>query len=1093
MRESCCKTTASQGFIDEVAALDRTRAPAYTVSRIKRRHELKHPIRFLLGVLVGLHLTSAAAFAQATITGVVRDTSGAVLPGVSVEATSTALTEKVRTALTDGTGQYRIVTLPPGEYVLTFALTGFTTVKRDNVTVSGSGVIPINAEMRLGSLEETITVSGVSPVVDTQSARRETVVNAETINALPMTRNYGGVLYATPGLTVQPGVNNNALMPGMSLFSSHGGISTEGRVFVDGVSVNGPFGQNSVTQFAFDVANAQEMQVQVGGGLGENETGGPIANIVPKSGGNTLSGNFFISGTTSSLQGNNVTDTLRGQGIANPPTVRKNWDGSVGMGGPIVRDRLWFFGNFRSVGIAQVVAGGLAPNANLGNNALWAYRPEGGVETRFTESKRDLSGRLTGQLTPRHRLTFSYQPQHRCLGSTLTTDADGCRVRDGDWIGAPFGSETIAPEAGPGYQDGPVSLTQATWTSPISNRHLLDGAVSRFWYGIIGSGHMPPDAPMGLVGVTEASNILGRPNSSYRAPYGWGVYDTVSWNWRASWSYVTGGHSAKLGYQGTEMKYDWVNYTNPSLMRYTFNSSAPANAACVVQDGTRLCPTSVNYTITEDFENANRAVAHSVFFQDQWTYSRMTLQGALRYDYVYSWAPAEGNGTDQTSRFTSTPIRFPRTDSVTGYHDLSPRFGVAYDLFGNGKTALKGSVGRFLQAATADGIYSSQSPAGNFVRQVTNRAWTDSNGNFLVDCNLLSPAAQDTSASGGDVCGGLVGNNLNFGNLNPNIVTVDPDILQGFGVRPYNWRYGASIQHEVYPGMSLEVGYNRRTWHNFFVTYNELVGPADYDIWSVPVPNNQHLPNAGGTASFVAITPAAASRGVRDFQTRETNVAGEARTAYWHGVDVNATARLRGNLNLQAGTSTGRGVRNTCALWEARPQFAIAGGTAQRLDACDVTEPWITTFRGLASYRIPKAEVQLSTSLRSVRTIASENASNGASLAANYQLPNTVVQQLLGRLPAGANAAQTTTVNLLAPSELYPLMRRTEVDVRVAKILRFGGSRLDVGVDIYNLFNSNATTTFLQTFLYTNNGANWLDPTAILGPRLARLNATLTF
>ena len=156
-------------------------------------------------------------------------------------------------------------------------------------------------------------------------------------------------------------------------------------------------------------------------------------------------------------------------------------------------------------------------------------------------------------------------------------------MRGDDWIGAPFGSETVAPEAGPGYQDAPVSLTQATYTATISSRHLLDAAVSRFWYGIIGSGAMPPDAPMGFIGVTESSNLYGRPGISYRAPYGWGEYDTVSWNWRAAWSYVTGGHSAKLGYQGTQMKYDWVNYTNPSLMRYGFTAGSP---------------TSVNYTIT---------------------------------------------------------------------------------------------------------------------------------------------------------------------------------------------------------------------------------------------------------------------------------------------------------------------------------------------------------------------------------------------------------------------------------------------------------------------------------------------------------------
>jgi hypothetical protein len=318
---------------------------------------------------------------------------------------------------------------------------------------------------------------------------------------------------------------------------------------------------------------------------------------------------------------------------------------------------------------------------------------------------------------------------------------------------------------------------------------------------------------------------------------------------------------------------------------------------------------------------------------------------------------------------------------------------------------------------------------------------------------------------------------------------VDPDILSGWGVRPYNWRFSGSIQHELVSGVSVEAGYNRRHWGNFVVTYNELVGASDYDTWTVPVPDNPNLPNAGGTASFAAITPAASARGVRDFQTSEEKVAGEARTAYWHGVDLNATARMRGSLTVQAGTTTGRGVRNICALWQARPQ--LAGNN--RLDSCDVTEPWLTTFRGLASYRIPKVDVQVSATIRSARTVASENASNGASLSANYQLPNTVVQQLLGRLPAGASAAQTTTVNLLGSSELYPLTRRTEVDMRFAKILRFGSRRLDVGVDLYNLFNSNVTTTYLQTYLYSNNGATWLDPTAILGPRLARLNATLTF
>jgi hypothetical protein len=235
-------------------------------TRLQRENQMRNSLNVL--IVLGVLLLPSTVFAQATIAGVVRDASGAVLPGVTVEAASPALTDKVRTVVSDSSGQYRIVTLPPGRYTVKFVLTGFTVVQRDDVTVSGSGVIPINADMRIGTLQETITVSGASPLVDTQTTRRETVIDSETINALPITRNYGGLLSATPGLVVQPGVNANALQPSMSLFSAHGGISTEGRVFVNGVSVNGPFGQNSVTQFAFDVGNAQEMQVMVGGGLG---------------------------------------------------------------------------------------------------------------------------------------------------------------------------------------------------------------------------------------------------------------------------------------------------------------------------------------------------------------------------------------------------------------------------------------------------------------------------------------------------------------------------------------------------------------------------------------------------------------------------------------------------------------------------------------------------------------------------------------------------------------------------------------------------------------------------------------------------------
>jgi hypothetical protein len=299
--------------------------------------------------------------------------------------------------------------------------------------------------------------------------------------------------------------------------------------------------------------------------------------------------------------------------------------------------------------------------------------------------------------------------------------------------------------------------------------------------------------------------------------------------------------------------------------------------------------------------------------------------------------------------------------------------------------------------------------------------------------------------------------------------------------------------------VSVDFGYNRRWWGNFFTTVNTLVNASDYQTWTVPVPDDPRLAEAGAgqTASFVAITPAAAARGSQTFQTKETAYA-PARTVYWHGVDYQATARLASGLTLQGGGSTGRGVRNTCALWEAVPQLQ----GSNRADACDVTERWTSTLRGLASYRVPKVDALVSLIVRSNRTSASGDfGSNGSSLDATYRLPNACaannpgcpsVMTYLGRLPAGGNANGFTNVTMTTPGMLYP-ERRNQVDMRFAKILRFGRSRYDIGVDLYNMLNANTTLGYDETYQATDNGATWLTPESITQPRLVRFNVTMTF
>ena len=231
--------------------------------------------------------------------------------------------------------------------------------------------------------------------------------------------------------------------------------------------------------------------------------------------------------------------------------------------------------------------------------------------------------------------------------------------------------------------------------------------------------------------------------------------------------------------------------------------------------------------------------------------------------------------------------------SVKGYNDITPRMGAAYDVFGTGKTALKANLGKYLKSAEVGGIYAANNPAVKTVTRVTARPWTDGNRNFRIDCDLTNPGLQDNLASGGDRCAALGGNDLNFGNPNPDLTTIDPAMLEGWSVRESDWQFGVSVQQEVLPRVGLEVGYNRRWFQNFLVTDNLLVGPADYQPWTLTAPLHPELPDGGGyPVTLYDPTPAAFARGAQNFQTFETNF-GPARTWYWHGVDVTANARLR--------------------------------------------------------------------------------------------------------------------------------------------------------------------------------------------------------
>jgi hypothetical protein len=978
-------------------------------------------------VLTLLALRPSAASAQASITGLVRDASGAVLPGVTVEASSPALIEKVRVAATDGTGQYRIIDLRPGTYTVIFTLPGFSTVRQENIELTGSITASVNAELRVGALEETITVTAEAAVVDVQSVTQQRVLPREIISAIPTGRTHTTVAILIPGITGIRDVGGQSTLTTQGAMAIHGGQSGDSRVMVDGMTTQNSESTGSLSNHMSDMGGTQELTVDYAGGTADQPFAGIRINIIPREGGNRFSGSFYGTYANDKFEGNNYSQELQDRGLATPNSLRRVYDFNPNLGGPIQRDRLWFFAGARWVENNTFLAG-LFYNLHAGDPNAWTYEPDVSRQAWTRISQRTVNGRVTWQAAQKHKIAAYYDNQGRCY----------C-----NWNTGHAGANIVSPEAMSRLVWPKNRFLTTSWSSPLSNRLLLE---ARF-----GNRHetydypnVMPDGDPGYSLVQVIDQGLG--NLAYRAMGGHSntnrpFQETASKisQVSASMAYVTGAHSFKFGFSDA-----WVDrkskagsadrQTYPYAFR--FNNGVPNQIT--------------QFAIPYNNQTKQRAEL-GLYAQDRWTLDRLTLNVGVRFDWYSSYFPEQTLGAGPL--IPNRNITFPETEGLN-FKDVTPRFGVAYDLFGNGKTALKATVGRYPRAVgIGQQLLGEDANPAIRVSRVTSRSWNDADSDYVPDCDLVTLQANGE-------CGRVA--DLNFGLPIPS-TNLDSRVTTGWHTRPYQWEFSAGIQQQVVDRVSMNFGYFRRVYGNFAVTDNLLVESSDYSPFSITAPLHPRLPDGGGYLidDLYDLNPDRVG-----FVSNLYRPAGDfgKQVQHWNGVDVTLDARLQG-VTVQGGLSTGRTTNDGCDVVVDNPSRQY----------CRTVEKFLTQVKFLTAYTVPRVDVQLSATFQSLP---------GPAIAANYNAPNALVQPSLGRPLSGG--ASNISINLVEPGTMFG-ERSNQLDLRFSKIFRLDRLRPVVNLDIYNATNANPVISQNNAF------AAWQRPTAILSARLLKLSAQIDF
>jgi hypothetical protein len=948
-------------------------------------------------IVTMMALLPATAFAQSSIAGTARDTSGALLPGVTVEAFSDALIERSRTAVTDGSGQYRIVDLPPGSYYVVFTLSGFKTIRREGIVLQGTFAAQVNADLQLGALEETITVTGAPPTVDVINNTSQFVADREVLDTIPTAiRNTPSRALLLPGTQVTP------FVLGQYTMSVRGSASADTVIAIDGLRVNNLCGSGQFSGFYMNDAAIQEVTFTTGAESAEMQNGGLRINSTPKDGGNTFSGTFFAYGAGSGLQADNRSDEVK-QFIAEPPGIAYTWQVNPSFGGPIKRDKLWFYFTYKYEDNKIYVASSTFADGSR------AFRSSQGNYSAVT--------RLTWAATSRDKFRFYLDRQF-----------------NGENYNGFNTLPTTTPEAstdafGRGW------VPQLKWTQTTSNKLLLEAGLSYYTQGYE-QNYRPEVGPRDLARLEQTTNRLSVAAGNTIPPYtSW----TKSYSGGASASYITGAHAFKTG-----MTMQWGTNSrtfssNAQINTLVFNAGSlglPASATNPVPCTFLPCPIAV--AVANGPTTAQQKVKRDIglFVQDTWTMRRLTLNLGGRYDHFNAIVPAQSAAAGPWIQARD----FAEIENVPNWHDWSIRLAGTYDLFGNGKTALKANASKYIASAAAG--YAANFNGMTYSTQT--RAWIDFDGNRSILDN-----------NGNIQFNEVIGGTSNFGQITSR---PDPDLNRG-----YNWEYNASVQHELISRVSVTAGFYRRQFYNLDVTDNLNLGINEWNSFGIVTPTDPRLPTSGNPITMFSLNAnkvGVATDNLRTFS--EIN-----RTVY-NGFEVSSSARFS-KLLLFGGVTTERRATETCDERD----------NPNSLRFCDSIPPFRTTVKLSGAYQLPW-DFQVSGTFL---------AAPGASINANY----TVTAAIAGRTIIGSTAGGTTiSVNLVEPNTVF-LDYRNQLDLRLAKNLRFGGRRVQLFADFFNALNAGTVVRVNETY-----GANpatnaWRTPLTLMDGRYVRFGTQMSF